>query len=103
MKFTQFMFPDGRRNAESIDRPPEIERLADELMAAGWSFEIECHPDTQLVHMDCCDDDRAISNRICRNGPQVPVKVDELVTEAHGAWVNEGRPAAVGSRLERTV
>jgi len=47
-----------------------------------------------------CDEDSALANRVCRNGPQVPVKVDELVTEAHQIWTAEGKPKAVGTRLE---
>lgn len=92
MRFTQFLFPNGRRHEESINMPPEIESKAAELERAGWSFEIECHPDTQVVYMDCCDPDEALANRLCRNGPDVPVKVEELVNEAHRNWIARGQP-----------
>lgn len=94
MEFTQYVFPNGRRRPEVIDRPPDIEAKAKELQAAGWEFEIECNPDSQLVHMDCCDDERQLANRFCRNGPDVPVKVDELVNEAHLTWLVRGKPKA---------
>ncbi len=100
MNFTQFKFPHGRRVPENIKRSEAIEKLATELESAGWSFEVEINPDSQIVHMDCCDEDRALANRVCRNGPQVPVKVDELVTEAHQLWTAEGKPRAVGTRLD---
>lgn len=83
MRFTQFMFPRGRRADVEIEMPPEIETMARAVVDAGWNFEIECHPDTQLVYMDCCNSDEAIANRICRNGPTVPKKVAEMVREAH--------------------
>ena len=94
MLFTQFLFPNGRRKPAIIDMPPEIESKADELQRAGWNFEIECFPDTQMVHMDCCDIEEPLANRICRNGPDVPVKVAELVNEAHENWVKRGKPDA---------
>lgn len=94
MRFTQFIFPNGRRQDAFIDMPPETEAKALELERAGWAFEIECHPDTQIVHMDCCDPDEALANRLCRNGPDVPVKVGELVNAAHGTWVARGMPKA---------
>lgn len=100
MKFTQFVFPNGRRRPEIIDMPEEIEKLAGELRDAGWSFEIECFPETQLVHMDCCDEFNCLSMQVCRNGPAVPVKVKQLVQEAHAAWVECGKPLA-GQRSER--
>jgi hypothetical protein len=95
MRFIQFKFPNGRRVEEAIERSPEIEQQACDLWDAGWSFEIECNPDTQIVHMDCCDEDRVLANRVCRNGPQVPVKVDELVEEAHTVWLTENKPKAI--------
>jgi hypothetical protein len=98
MKFTQFKFPNGHRVPERIDRPEEIEKMAHELWQSGWSFEIEINPDTQIVHMDCCDEDEALANRLCRNGPAVPDKVDELVRESHAVFVNRNRPKAVGFR-----
>jgi hypothetical protein len=94
MLFTQFLFPKGKRQTVVIDMPPEIETKAEELQQSGWSFEIECSPDTQMVHMDCGDGDEPIASRICQNGPDVPVKVAELVNTAHEAWIRQGKPKA---------
>lgn len=86
MKFTQFVFPHGSRKDVEIERPDEIEKLAEELFRAGYRFEIECHPGTQMVHGDCSDDEGCLAVFICQNGPEVPGEVDELVREAHAAW-----------------
>lgn len=94
MTFTQYMFPNGRKVPEFIERPEPIEKLADELMDAGWSFEIECFPDTQVVHMDCCNDDGQLAVQVCKNGPDVPPTVDKMVTAAHAEWIRRGKPKA---------
>lgn len=101
MNFVQFMFPDGRRKPNVIDMPEDIEALARELRDAGWSFEIECFPDTQLVHADCCDEDEPIADDSCPNGPEVPTMIVALVRRAHAEWVERGRPRAVGGRLDK--
>lgn len=90
MRFTQFMFPHGRRQPVIIDMPPGIETKATELELAGWRFEIECFPDTQLINMDCCNNEEQLANRVCQNGPDVPVMVVELVEEAHKRWTERG-------------
>ncbi|KKN81423.1 hypothetical protein LCGC14_0320360 [marine sediment metagenome] len=94
MKFTQFTFPHGGRSAEFIDMADDVEALAAELTEAGWDFEIECHPERQTVNMDCCDIEKPIAARSCQNGPDVPVKVEELVREAHANWIERGKPRA---------
>lgn len=94
MNFTQYMFPDGKRRPSSIETTPEVEQLASELVKAGWQFEIECHPDTQLIHMDCCDEDRPLTSEVVPNGPQVPIAVQKLVRDAHAIWLAEGKPEA---------
>jgi hypothetical protein len=95
MIFTQFLFPNGRKKANVIDMPEEIEKLADELSKAGYNFEIEVFPDTQLVHMDCCDEEGPLATETCKNGPEVPVKVEKLVRRAHARWKDEagGKPS----------
>lgn len=39
--FTQFLRPDGRQRATSIDRPAEVEGLAQHLRKVGVRFEVE--------------------------------------------------------------
>lgn len=100
MTFVQFLFPDARRKYNQIDMPAEIEALASELRDAGWSFEIECFPDTQLVHADCCDEEEPIADEHCQNGPEVPKMIERLVRSAHNEWKRLGKPKALGGRLE---
>jgi uncharacterized protein (DUF849 family) len=83
LRFTQFLFPNGERKSVMTEVPADIERMAEEVVAAGFRFEIECHPETQLIHMDCCDDDEVLTAHVCLNGPEVPSHVRKLVTEAH--------------------
>lgn len=93
MKFTQFMFPNGRRVSESIERSAEIKAKARELIeTGGYSFEIECSPDTQLVNMDCSDENEPIAIQLCQNGPAIPETVDILVNEAYAEWTKQGKP-----------
>jgi len=98
--FTQFMFPDGRPRSVEIEMPDEnVGVLAEELNAAGWSFEVECFPATQMVHADCCDDEGPLAQSLCDNGPDAPGAIEGLIRSAHNRWVEAGRPKAVGDRL----
>jgi hypothetical protein len=84
MRFIQFLHPDARQIDNEIKRPDDIEKMAAELWSKGYRFEIECFPDTQVINMDCQNSEGdQVASRLCPNGPQVPVKVDELVREAH--------------------
>jgi hypothetical protein len=94
MNFIQFMFPHGRQEPVSIPRPEPIEAMAKELEAAGWRFEIECFPGTQMVSMDCCDLDEQLSSEVASNGPAVPPTVDAMVQKAHTEWLRRGKPKA---------
>ncbi len=95
MTFTQFIFPNGTPKTQTVDVPDEIEKLAAELTAVGWQFEIECNPRSNLVHMDCCDIDEQLASSICTNDKQVTIKVLELVREAHEHWIARDKPNAV--------
>jgi flagellar motor protein MotB len=94
MYFTQFMFPNGERRDRDIDMDDATEKVAEELGQAGWRFEIECFPDTQLVHGDCCNEDGQLASFVVPNGPQVPVAIAEMVTAAWALWVAKGKPEA---------
>jgi hypothetical protein len=99
MEFTQFMFPDGRRKPNSIKMPEDVEALAHDLEGAGWRFEIECFPDSQVVHADCCDAEEPLASGVCPNGEQVPIMIEAMVREAHGLWVKADRKKAVGKAV----
>lgn len=85
--FTQFLRPDGRRRPNTIDRPDDIGLAAQELVAAGCHLDIE-ELQTGDISMSVEREDdegetEVLSNRVCDNGPPVPVNVDEMIREAH--------------------
>jgi hypothetical protein len=84
---TQYLRPDGRKVIVSIERSPEIETLADELIGAGFEFELEQIGD--MVHMEVLhpEDETAIAGLLVRNDSKIPAAVDSLVTRAHARWV----------------
>lgn len=96
IQFTQFMFPDGERKPMPFDADETTEGMARELSEAGWQFEIECHPDTQMVHGDCCNDAGQLALFLVPNGPEVPPAIMAMVKEAWGRWVALGKPRADG-------
>jgi len=77
--FTQYLRPDGRKAAVSIDRPDEIARLADRIIGRGFRFECE-HLTTGHASLTIAgaDDDEDIE--VVRNGPEVPAAVDRMIT-----------------------
>lgn len=82
--FTQYLRPDGRKKAVEIDRPPEIEAKARELIAAGYKFEIE-ELTTGEISMTCewrDEEQPTLAIKICANGPAVLDAVDRLVAAA---------------------
>jgi hypothetical protein len=85
--FMQYLRPNGRRVPVEIDRPAEIEALAQEFIARGGYFECEelstGHASLTAGHPDAEESDIAIE--VVRNGPAVPDAVDRLVRTAH-AW-----------------
>jgi hypothetical protein len=92
IQFTQFLRPTGRPVDVEIERPGEIEGLADALVGIGAKFEVEVLS-TGLVSFECLlhgDDDPLLSNQLCENGPEVPDIVDDLVKRAHTCAVNRG-------------
>lgn len=87
INFTQYIRPFGERRAVVIDRPPEIEQLAEEFISRGGYFECEelttGHASFTACHPDCEEGDCAIE--VVPNGPGVEEAVDRLVRRAH-AW-----------------
>lgn len=104
MKFTQFLFPNRTRKEQTIDGLGVLtEQYASELVAAGWRFEIECHPDTQMVHGDCCNDEGQLALFLVPNGPDVPDAIEVMVSAAHTRWVLAGKPQATSREAARLV
>ena len=103
VRFTQYLFPDRRARPIGIEVEPEVQRQADELALAGWRFEIECHPERQDVHGDCCNDEGQLDKFLVPNGPRVPAAVAAMIAGAHRRWVEAGRPAAASDEGRRLV
>lgn len=80
--FTQYLRPDDRRVAISIERDPEIEELARRFISAGGWYEAE-HLATGHVSLTAClerpEGDNDIAIEVVPNGPEVPNAVDRLV------------------------
>ena len=91
--FTQFMRPDGRRKAHVIDRPDDIGLAAQELIDAGCHLDIEAlrtgHISMSVEREDDEGETDVLSNRVCGNGPPVPVNVDEMIREAHAKLMED--------------
>lgn len=85
IEFTEYVLPRGRSRMQWIDRPEEIERLAQEFIDSGGRYECEIlttgHVSLTAVHkVDGEDQDIAIE--VCGNGQEVPDRVDRLVRKS---------------------
>jgi hypothetical protein len=92
--FTQYLRPDGRRTDVSIDRPADVEAMANVFISAGGCFECEelltGHASlTAVFPLNEGPEDIAIE--VVPNGPPVEAAVDRLVASAVD-WL-AGRPA----------
>ena len=87
--FTQYLRPDGRRHAVSIERDGDIATKAASVRTAGGRFEIEVLGDgtiSMTIERDNADGEVDIlSAQLCANGTAVPETVDVLVEEAYRA------------------
>jgi hypothetical protein len=86
--FTQYLRPKGKRKRVVIDRPDEIEDMANELYDLGFHFEVEILQ-TGQVSMSVFDTHEGVNvaSVICENGPEVGESVDKLVRRAHAAVI----------------
>lgn len=85
MQFTQYILPHGRREPVSIERPDEIEALAKQFIDSGGRYECEVlttgHVSLTAVHT-VDDEEQDVAIEVCANGPDVPVRVDQLVRKS---------------------
>lgn len=81
--FIQYHLPNGRPTQEYIDRPDEVAKKAEILIARGYRFYAEVLR-TGYVSLTVAnpEDDRDIAIVVCPNGPDVTTKVDELIEQA---------------------
>ncbi len=85
IEFTQFVLPRGERKQLFIDRPEEVEAVAERFVAGGGWFEAEILT-TGHVSLTACmnrdDGDNDIEIEVVENGPAVVEAVDRLVARA---------------------
>lgn len=83
--FTQYLRPNGRKRRTKIDRPPDIEELANQFIAAGGWYESE-ELNTGHASLTACfvvdNEQKDIAIEVCKNGPEVPAAVDRLVRKS---------------------
>jgi hypothetical protein len=81
--FTQYLRPNGRKIEVSIERPKDIYDKAMGIVEAGYCFEIEVL-NTGHVHMTITNDEGDQDSEVVKNGPEVPIAVDRMITRFHG-------------------
>jgi hypothetical protein len=94
--FTQYLRPRGEKKEITIHRPELIAAKAKELVTAGWALEAEVLM-TGEVSLTCelCDDAGDLIAdfiEVVPNGPEVPIAVDRMITEAHASLTKDGAP-----------
>ena len=85
--FTQYLLPDGRKRSVRINRPDEIATKAQRLIDIGCRLEIEMLRTGEIsmsVEREPVgdDDDGVLAMEVCNNGPEVPARVDKMISEA---------------------
>lgn len=78
VQFTQYLPPRGQKKPVSIEMPEAVEAKAAQIIAAGFTFEIETLS-TGEVSMTITHDDGDVAIRVCKNGPDVPKNVQDMI------------------------
>lgn len=80
--FTQYLLPNGRRAPTEIERGPEVEAKAREIIAAGYCFECELLT-TGHVSLTIADplEQEDVAIEVVPNGPGLGEAVDKLVSD----------------------
>lgn len=85
MNFTQYLMPNGRKRAVTIDVDSEIEHMATELEKKGCRFEIEMLM-TGQISMTCergdIDEPVIFGSCIVENGPGMKEAVEQMVKDS---------------------
>ena len=88
--FTQFLMPNGRKNLVTIDRPDKVEKQAEALIAANLSLEIEMLTTGEIsMTVEDHSEENTVAIRVCHNGPDVPINVDDMIDEAWNIICNK--------------
>lgn len=84
IKFTQFLRPHGQKKPVFIERSPEVESKANQIVLASYRFEIE-ELTTGEVSMSITwfnpitMETEDVISELVPNGPEVPLAVDRLI------------------------
>lgn len=87
--FTQYLMPNGRIRPITINRPPEVEKLAQQVIDSGGVFEAEMLS-TGEISLTCLYDEQDIAIEVCVNGPPVEAAVDQMIKDAFDKVVKNG-------------
>lgn len=81
VRFTRYLRPNRRKSDQYINLEPEVEAKAKLITDAGYVFEIEVLRDEITVSATIADPskDEDVAHVICKNGPDVPVKIREMI------------------------
>jgi len=82
IEFTQYLLPNGRKRTVRIERPIEIEALADEIVMSNLVFETEMLM-TGQISLTVSNREEDLDSEIVPNGPEVPLAVDRLVKRVY--------------------
>jgi hypothetical protein len=80
--FTQYLLPDGHPRPVVVDRPPDIEALAQRFIALGGSYECEMLTTGEVSFTAVSDiggEQQDVAIEVCANGPPVLDAVDAVV------------------------
>lgn len=78
--FTQYLMPHGRKSPVTIERSADIAAKAREIIAAGFRFECEMLGDYSTISLTIADDDADHAIEVVKNGPDVPVAIDRMIS-----------------------
>lgn len=78
--FTQFLLPDGRQKEIEISLDPDVEAKAQDIIAAGYKFEIEILR-TGIISATIADpiQEEDVAHALMRNGIQVPPGITKMI------------------------
>ena len=78
--FTQYLRPDGRKKAVTIELEVHVEAKANDILAAGYVFEIE-QLINGMISATIADPikDRDVAHALSPNGPPVPIRISEMI------------------------
>lgn len=84
VSFTQYLLPNGRKSPVEISLSEPVEKMAHELIERGHRFECEMLSDYSTVSFTISaidPDEPDVAITLCKNGPTVPGKIEEMITK----------------------